>query len=284
MQIYEKITKYGLFIAKEMSKSLAKALIKKNHYSKTWYHTFGKINYGLYVDNKLLGVASFGSLKVPKSFNKLSEDITKDQILELNRLWIDDCLGKNSESAFIALCLKSIKANYDIKIIQSFADGRLGCGTIYKASNFKYYGYHETEFFEDTKTGKVYHEQIFHNSTRPLVITNNLLMINGQFKKFSTKTYRYIYLLDKKCKIRLRELPYPIYEKGLTEIDWKQDTAKNLHYIENAIKYMFYKLGKSYFEVEYNNRKYYYSKLTYEAGIKLVDHIKKIDNSLQTLF
>lgn len=54
---------------------------------------------------------------------------------------------------------KIIKTNYPkVKAVQSFADGRLGCGTIYKASNFKYYGYTESVFYEDLKTGETHHE------------------------------------------------------------------------------------------------------------------------------
>ena len=58
-------------------------------------------------------------------------------------MWIDDTLGKNAESVLIAASLKLLrKADPNIVAVQSFADGRLGCGTIYKASNFRYYGFH----------------------------------------------------------------------------------------------------------------------------------------------
>ena len=268
----------GLLEIKEIPKDIAKEIIIKNHYSKSWYHNFGFINVGIFKNKKLLGVASFGLMKVPSSYKKVCDKITKDEMVELNRLWIDDELKKNAETILISSSIKIIKQKYpQIKIIQSFADGRLGCGTIYKASSFKYYGFHETEFFEDTKTGKVYHEMVFHSSTRPGVITRNLLMIYGEFKKFKVNTYRYLYILDRKIvnKIKFQELPYPKYNKGIKYLEFEKDINVNKRFMDNAIKYMFYKLGKINFSFDWMGKKYNYTKKEYENNITIFDKIKR---------
>ena len=44
--------------------------------------------------------------------SKKGEDIVQDEIVELNRLWIDDELKKNAESLLISKSIKLIKKKY----------------------------------------------------------------------------------------------------------------------------------------------------------------------------
>lgn len=214
---YRRITKnngelgFGL-----VSRDVAKKMIVENHYSKKWNTLFGLLNIGVYRNNKLLGVAVFGRMMNPKSFDKIIDDGNIDSILELNRLWVSDELCHNTESLLLSVCMKYIKTNMkEVKLIQSFADGRLGVGTVYKASNFKYYGKMKTKFLEDIKTGEVFTQsQIRNTRKRKKFIELNLLYIKGRLKSFEVYTYRYIYILDKKCRIKLKEVDYPSYNKG----------------------------------------------------------------------
>lgn len=191
----------------------------KNHYSKKWNHTFGIINFGIFQDNNpnCLGVLSLGRAMNSQSYKKISDELEFDNILELNRLWVDDYLGKNAETVFISLAFKYLKKHYpEVKAVQSFADGRLGCGTIYKASNFKYYGYHETVFFEHVDNENfILHKVPLENTSRLIpMISKNILLVRNELRAFKVKTYRYIYLLDKRISIKLKEKEYPPYEKG----------------------------------------------------------------------
>lgn len=148
------------------------------------------------------------------SFRSVSDDLEKDEIIELNRLWIDDCLGHNAESLFIGACFKIIRSEYPhIKAVQSFADGRLGCGTIYKATNFKYFGVHKTLFYENRITGEITHNVTMTNSKSIGMVCMNRQWCDGILKPFEVNTYRYIYPL-KKISFKLREKPYPEYSKG----------------------------------------------------------------------
>ena len=218
MKLRKTMKNNGVIIVKPISYEVAKDCIVKNHYSKKWNTSFGKYNFGIYKENnedKLLGVAVFGNLMNPKSYKSICNEIEKDEIIELNRLWVDDCLGHNTETVFLSLCFKWLKHNTNVKLVQSFADGRLGCGTIYKASNFKYYGYSESLFFENIETKEVIHKVPFENTSRLVkMIGENIGYIRGYFKPFIVKTYRYIYFIDKKCenKCLLKEMNYPIYE------------------------------------------------------------------------
>jgi len=112
-----------------------------------------------------LGVASYGYMKTPKA-KIFTHPNPRGWMCELNRMSISDELGKNAETLLIGASLKLLKkTDKNIVAVQSFADGRLGCGTIYKASNFKYYGFHHTRFLRNKRTAEVLHEQIFTNQT-----------------------------------------------------------------------------------------------------------------------
>ena len=227
MELKKFMKNNGVIIVKPISRELAKNICINNHYSKKWNTSFGKYNFGIFKSNnieKCLGCAVFGNLMNPKSYKSICDDITSDNIVELNRLWVDDELGHNTETVFLSLCFKWLKHNTNIKLVQSFADGRLGCGTIYKASNFKYYGCSKTLFFENIKTGETIHKVPFENTSRLVkMVGENLGYIRGYFKPFYVKTYRYIYFIDKEYegKCLLKREKYPEYQKGLDYVEYK---------------------------------------------------------------
>src|SRR5699024_619728 len=99
----------------------------------------------------------YGNLMNSKAYKNISNH-GQGSVIELNRMWIDDELGHNAETLLISSSIKILKkVRPEVKYIQSFADGRLGCGTIYKAANFDYYGYTKSLFFKDELTGEVFH-------------------------------------------------------------------------------------------------------------------------------
>lgn len=213
----------GKLIIKEIDKNTAKNIIINNHYSRTWNTSFGIINVGIFkYDNptKCLGCAVFGNLMQQSTYSNIA-DVDKGEIIELNRMWIDDCLGKNAESILISRSFKIIKATMPkVKLIQSFADGRLGCGTIYKASNFRYYGTKKAIFGKSNINGDVVMRVNFENTRRYNYMSELCYRFSkGEFNFFEVTTYRYIYALHPKYYklIKLKELEYPKYEKGMRD-------------------------------------------------------------------
>ena len=231
LQIIKHTSSLGSLVIKVIDKSLAKEMVIKNHYSHKWNDGgFGKFNFGIFkIDepNKCLGCSVFGYMKNPKA--KIFEHPNPHAwICELNRLWVDYTLGKNTETIFISASIKLLrKLDPNIVAVQSFADGRLGCGTIYKAANFKYYGFHHTRFLKNIRTSEMVHEQLFTNTTSPKgYIRNNIACLLGDMEGFPVRTYRYIYPLSKHFRFKLPELPYPEYNKGIIKIVWKRDNQK----------------------------------------------------------
>lgn len=225
-----KSSRMGILIIKPISKPTARELIIRNHYSHKWNNAgFGLYNFGIFKENRedetqCLGVASYGYMKMPKA-KVFTHPNPTSWMCELNRMWIDDCLGKNAESILISKSIKLLKKiDSNIVAVQSFADGRLGCGTIYKASNFQYYGKHQTIFLENKRTGEITHQQNLTNTTnRSRYIRDNVAYLLGDFRTFKVDTYRYIYPLCKRFKFKTPQQTYPIYNKGEIPFDWRRD-------------------------------------------------------------
>jgi hypothetical protein len=228
MEIRKNSKNLGELIIKPVEKSLAKDLIVSNHYSHKWNEGgFGKYNFGIFKASnpeECLGVAVYGFMKNPKA-KIFTHPNPNAWMCELNRMWIDDVLSYNAETILIAASIKLLhKLDPNIVAVQSFADGRLGCGTIYKASNFKYFGYHHTMFLVNKRTKEAVHQQVLTNTTSPTgYLRNNISYLLGEFMAHQVKTYRYIYPLCKHFKFSKPEKPYPPYDKGSLLVTWKRD-------------------------------------------------------------
>ena len=223
-----KETSLGVLIIKAVSKDLAREMIIENHYSHKWNNgSFGKYNYGIFLESdpeRCIGVAVYGYMKTPKA-KIFTHPNTDAWMCELNRLWISDELGHNAETILIAASIKLLRReDKNLVAIQSFADGRLGCGTIYKAANFKYYGFHLTRFVRNKRTNEYTHEQILTDRTNPNgYIRNNISFLIGECEVYQVRTYRYIYPLCKHFKFKTEAIAYPEYNKGMLKVIWKRD-------------------------------------------------------------
>lgn len=216
------IVGYGndAFYVKKINREIANNLIIKNHYSHKIYNAT-YIHLGVYIDGELLGVLQYGYAMNPQSMSSVVKGTKIDEYLELNRMWLDDKAGRNSESKAISYSIKYIRNVYPkIKWIQSFADERCGCfGIVYQACSFGYYGEHNSDFYE--LDGVWYHKitaTLSKTSDRYKKNQGNcqyLIENLDRAKRVSLRQFRYIKFLDKKYKDHclLKEMPYPKYYK-----------------------------------------------------------------------
>lgn len=197
----------------ECKRSEAKRMIEENHYSHKFMGVFGEVNIGVYKDGRLIGVASYGK---PLDFK-----YDKEELIELNRMWLSDELGRNAESILLSVSIKMLRRlKPDLKFIQSFSDGRLGCGIVYQSANFKYYGYNHSVFLL-TAEGKQEHRlkiEDISNIDRFLSRMENI--VNGTYSLIEVKTYRYIFEIDKNNKYWGKEEEYPKNSKGCRMITY----------------------------------------------------------------
>lgn len=195
--------------------SSANKYIKKNHYS-------GKVvansclHFGVFHNKILYGVMQFGPPMVKRLMLPFIEGAGWNDILELNRMYFEDLLPKNSESRSIAVALRIIKKNKpSMKAVFSFADGcQCGDGTIYRASGFYLTQIKKnTGLSIDPKTGIVTHQiAAWHKGQA---------RDHGSWEKLKGYQFRYIHTLGNgkeilKCPIlpfsKIKEIGAAMYK------------------------------------------------------------------------
>lgn len=211
-------------IVKVIPSKIANEFVKKHHYSGKVVQN-SSLHFGAFLDGKLHGVMSYGSPLDKSKVLGLVKDTLWNEMLELNRMAFDDYLPKNSESRCIAISIKLIKKNAPhIKWILSFSDGtQCGDGTIYRASGFVL-----TNIVTNKNTCKLPNGDVIHKMTlesSPLQKRKELNnrsyyeLTDGKynFDKYVKEVngdiligfqLRYIYLIDKSCKITVPILPF----------------------------------------------------------------------------
>ena len=212
---------------RKISKSVAKDIIVKNHYSHLWT----KVSYslGLYIEDdshqffnsseKLIGVICYGDPIGRLSGQSISPLLERTEVLELVRVFIFDDYGSNIESWFIGQSFKWLRENTPkIKGLISYSDPKEGhAGTIYQATNWIYQGnslrYNDSWSFKFTEDGEWQHGRTIF----PYYGTNNVekmkdLVEKDFWVKKELRKHRYVYLLGSKSEKRkaLKNLKHPL--------------------------------------------------------------------------
>lgn len=206
-------------VIKVIPSKIANEFVRKHHYSGKVVSN-SKLHFGVFLDNKLHGVMSYGSSLDKSKIIGLVQGTKWNEFLELNRMAFDEVLPRNSESRAISQSIKLIKKNAPhIKWIISFADGcQCGDGTIYRASNFVLTGIKPNEALYRLPSGEVIHQLTLQSNpkqARPELGGKCLYDVSGgtysikKWKELSgaelVKGYqlRYIYFIDKSYKDKL---------------------------------------------------------------------------------
>lgn len=193
---------------------LAKKYIIKNHYSHGC-HNAPSPCYGLFEQNNLIGVLMFATPCSENVRASVFGEEYKDWVIELHRLHILDLTPKNTESWFIAKCLKLLKKDRpQTKAIISFADSTQGHkGIIYRATHFYQCGKTGKATFYLDKNGRLRHpHQCGKNITKQIAIEKGWKPVIRYSKN------RYLYILAnskverkklmRMCKLKLIENNY----------------------------------------------------------------------------
>ena len=225
-------------IVKVIPSKIANNFVKKHHYSGKVVAN-SSLHFGCFLDDKLHGVMSYGSPLDKRKVLPMVKDTKWNEMLELNRMAFDDVLPKNSESRCISISFKLLKKNAPhIKWILSFADStQCGDGTIYRASGFNLTNIKVNNSIWQAPNGESFSETslrpgIGGNKTikkaetisRTTVTKGKHLEASGgkssmkRFKDVGWKPIdgfqlRYIYLIDKSCKITVPILPFSEIDK-----------------------------------------------------------------------
>tara|TARA_R100000541_G_scaffold34737_1_gene43101 strand:+ start:257 stop:1015 length:759 start_codon:yes stop_codon:yes gene_type:complete len=223
---------------RKISKSVAKDIIVKNHYSHLWT----KVSYaiGLYIEDdshqffnssdKLIGVACYGDPIGRLSGQSITPLLDRTEVLELVRVFVFDDYGSNIESWFLGQTFQWLRTNVpQIKGLISYSDPKEGHnGTIYQATNWLYQGdklrFNDSWSFKFSEGGEWQHGRTIF----PYYGTNNPTKIQEQIDKpfwirKEPRKHRYVYILAKGGERRklLKTLKHPIleYPKSENEIE-----------------------------------------------------------------
>ena len=196
-------------IVKVIPSKIANEFVKKHHYS-------GKVvpnstlHFGCFLDNQLHGVMSYGCSMQKSSIIGLVKPCLWNEMLELNRMAFDEYLPKYSESRCISISIKLIKKNAPhIKWIISYADGcQCGDGTIYRASGFQLTGIKQNSTMLLMPNGTIMADKTLNNSNYKVKGESAGYWKKNGAKAIDGKQLRYIYLIDKTCKITVPILPF----------------------------------------------------------------------------
>lgn len=195
-------------IVKVIPSKIANEFVKKHHYS-------GKVvpnstlHFGAFLDEKLHGVLSYGTPMDKRRVMPLVTPSLWNEMLELNRMAFDDYLPKYSESRCIAISIRLIKKNAPhIKWILSYSDGtQCGDGTIYRASGFALTGIKENKTILNWN-GRIIADKTLNNSNyKKLGFSASAAKKDGA-TPLNGYQLRYIYLIDKACKINSPIIPF----------------------------------------------------------------------------
>jgi len=197
-------------IIKVLPSKIANDFIRLNHYSKKVVPN-SQLHFGVFYNNRLHGVMSFGPSINKKGTINLVKDTQWNEFIELNRLAFDEVLPKNSESRAISVAMRLIaKQAPQIKWVISFADAtQCGDGAIYRASGFTLTGIAKnTAIRINPANGAKVHIIQAHHLKIPSKEFRSWGVLNGYM-------LRYIYFIDPTYRARLTvlELPYSEIEK-----------------------------------------------------------------------
>jgi len=201
-------------IVKVIPSKIANEFVRKHHYS-------GKVvpnstlHFGAFLDDKLHGVLSYGPSINKNGTINLVKDTGWNEFIELNRMAFDDYLPKYSESRCIGITIRLIKKNApQIKWIISFSDGtQCGDGTIYRASGFKLVGIAKSgqvfKFNNEVLHGKILWDRCLVTGWTVSDKEMQILRDKGNtIERLIGNQLKYIYLIDKACKINVPILPF----------------------------------------------------------------------------
>lgn len=192
----------------------ARGYIAAFHYSKTMPDS-SRFIYGLFYKELLCGVCVFGMRCGKNQYTAICPSIKNGEYIELTRLWLEDSLGRNSESYFISKCIRLLPK--DIKMIVSFSDEKQNhVGYIYQASNFIYLGKNKGGKMLVTADGIEKHPRLLgiYRMRRPEFknLKNDELINVLQLRYVeSGAKHRYVYFKDRRLlkQLNLKPMPYP---------------------------------------------------------------------------
>ena len=210
--------------------------VQAHHYSKVM-PKLTKHYLGLFSDDELVGAVTLGWGTQPlATINKLFPGYTTKDYYEIGKLCVHDKMPRNTESQYMSLLIKWLKANTDKKLLYTLADGIVGkIGYVYQASNFYYGGFFWTDVYIGADG-----EKIHPRTTRQLCKENAEMvgkdmicwltpeyMQEKGIRRVKGKMFRYVYPLNKKIRKEVESRGWNRSFPKDDSLQWKEQMGRN---------------------------------------------------------
>ncbi len=205
------------FHIRQIENRLAMDVVVKNHY----LHRKAPCSFafGLYLGDDLMGVVTYGTPSSSTLREGVAGKENKNNVIELNRLWVCDSVPKNGESFLIGRTIKRVNK----EIIISYAEIHQGhLGVVYQATNWIYTGL-SAKRKDWTVEGLEIHSQTLADKYTAKEIRE---IYGDRFKLVDRpRKHRYLYLnaKGKRRKELLSQLKYPQLPYPKREFPEKND-------------------------------------------------------------
>jgi len=197
-------------------RATAKQVCETRHYMRT-YPQGAKVNIALMDSGRLVGIVVFGySSQTDKKVAKLAYGVDRSQYLEMQRLWISDEYGHNTESFVLSRVLKKLQTDLNLELVVTHAGGcKDDCGIVYQASGWLYFGAQPSSDFYLTEAGEYKNiiapmrfGRVDAKNKTPQQVGEELF---GPGQIIDAHRYFYAYPLNKGMRRRLtkEQLPFP---------------------------------------------------------------------------
>ena len=221
MENFEAKSILDIYSVSSIKSEFVKEWFLKKHYAKR----IPMIQYcfALYQEKKIVGVCSFGQTPSIQLNQSLSNGIF--DVIELNRLIVDEDVKKNALSFFVSRCLKFLPSPL---IVVSFADIQKNHhGYIYQATNWIYTGLNAERFEWKSKTNPNLHYRNIAERFKGV----DKSKVSDLYKKPLSRKHRYVFFIgSKKQKIKMmfnlkyKPQPYPKGENKRYDASYKPST------------------------------------------------------------
>jgi hypothetical protein len=132
----------------------ARRIVTTQHYMKTWPNGC-KAAYGLFHNGLCKGVMTLGyASHTEKKIRKFCTKLEREKYIELQRTWISDELGHNTESWMMARVMESLKKAGVWLVLTHSGGCKDDVGFIFQASGWLYFGFEKCDDFYETKKGE----------------------------------------------------------------------------------------------------------------------------------
>jgi hypothetical protein len=192
------------FVVKNVTKTECAKILLQHHYLKNISKGFKSgFNYGVFKNDSCVGVVIYTGFPVPELAKEMLGLERNDQegLFELSRLCLIPEIQQeehNLASWFLAKSLTMLQKETKVRVVLSYADADFHSGTVYRASNFNYYGL--TTLKKDFWVKQSDGSYIKHSRGK-------VKGIEGEWRKRSQK-HRFVLVFDKRLKILWKKVPY----------------------------------------------------------------------------